>query len=188
MSWRQPLSLQARQVLVASLGLVAFLALAGYALDRAFLETAKGNLRERMRSYALAFADSDFARDGTFIPPYDLPDPRFERPGSGLDRCGALLDLDQREVGRMVGEPAADRFKPQLSLARQVQQPGVVARVEVGVALQGPSDGPRQLAVDPLAGARKHSSASPATSTRTRSRPSPAWSTLTTRAPGSRRP
>ncbi|KGM53672.1 ATPase [Lysobacter daejeonensis GH1-9] len=84
MSWRQPLSLQARQVLVASLGLVAFLALAGYALDRAFLETAKGNLRERMRSYALAFADSDFARDGTFIPPYDLPDPRFERPGSGL--------------------------------------------------------------------------------------------------------
>ena len=71
-------------MLVASLGLVAFLALAGYALDRAFLETAKGNLRERMRSYALAFADSDFARDGTFIPPYDLPDPRFERPGSGL--------------------------------------------------------------------------------------------------------
>lgn len=71
-------------MLVASLGLVAFLALAGYALDRAFLETAKGNLRERMRSYALAFADSDFARDGSFIPPYDLPDPRFERPGSGL--------------------------------------------------------------------------------------------------------
>ena len=33
----QPRSLQSRQLWAASLGLVAFLALAGYALDRAFL-------------------------------------------------------------------------------------------------------------------------------------------------------
>ncbi|GAB2626219.1 ATP-binding protein [Novilysobacter erysipheiresistens] len=84
MSWGQPRSLQARQLLAASLGLVAFLALAGYALDRAFLETAESNLYQRMRSYALAYADADFARDGTFIPPYTPPDPRFDRPGSGL--------------------------------------------------------------------------------------------------------
>ncbi|MDX1550059.1 ATP-binding protein [Novilysobacter spongiicola] len=84
MNWGQPRSLQARQLLAASLGLVAFLALAGYALDRAFLETAESNLYQRLRSYALAYADSDFARDGTFIPPYTPPDPRFERPGSGL--------------------------------------------------------------------------------------------------------
>lgn len=84
MSWGQPRSLQARQLLAASLGLLAFLALAGYALDRAFLETAESNLYQRMRSYALAYADSDFARDGAFIPPYTPPDPRFERPGSGL--------------------------------------------------------------------------------------------------------
>ncbi|MDQ3617286.1 MAG: sensor histidine kinase [Pseudomonadota bacterium] len=84
MSWGNPRSLQARQLLAASLGLVAFLALAGYALDRAFIETAESNLYQRMRSYALAYADSDFARDGAFIPPYTTPDPRFERPGSGL--------------------------------------------------------------------------------------------------------
>ena len=84
MSWRQPQSLQARQLLGASLGLVAFLALAGYALDRAFLETAESNLYQRMRSYATAYADGDFARDGTFVPPYTPPDPRFDRPGSGL--------------------------------------------------------------------------------------------------------
>ena len=81
--WR-PRSLQSRQLLAASLGLVAFLALAGYALDRAFIDTAESNLRQRLRSYALAYADSEFARDGSFIPPYDVPDPRFDRPGSGL--------------------------------------------------------------------------------------------------------
>ena len=64
-SWGQPRSLQARQLLAASLGLLAFLALAGYALDRAFLETAESNLRQRLRSYALAYvAGSDFARNG----------------------------------------------------------------------------------------------------------------------------
>ena len=35
-------------MLAASIGLIAFLALAGYALDRAFLETAENNLRTRL--------------------------------------------------------------------------------------------------------------------------------------------
>ena len=84
-SWGQPRSLQARQLLAASLGLVAFLALAGYALDRAFLETAESNMRQRLRSLALAYvAGGEFARNGEFIPPYETVDPRLERPGSGL--------------------------------------------------------------------------------------------------------
>ncbi len=80
----QPRSLQARQLLAASLGLVAFLALAGYALDRSFLSAAQSGMRERLHSYALAYANSDFARDGSLVPPFELPDPRFKRPGSGL--------------------------------------------------------------------------------------------------------
>lgn len=85
MTWGQPRSLQARQLLAASLGLVAFLALAGYALDRAFIETAENNLRERLQNYALAYtADTEFGRDGELIEPFDPPDPRFNRPGSGL--------------------------------------------------------------------------------------------------------
>ncbi|MFD0738912.1 sensor histidine kinase [Lysobacter koreensis] len=85
MTWRQPRSLQTRQLLAASLGLIAFLALAGYALDRAFLETAESNLRERMEGYALAYAaKGDFDRGGEFVEPYEPLDPRFERPGSGL--------------------------------------------------------------------------------------------------------
>ncbi|WP_460831862.1 ATP-binding protein [Lysobacter humi (ex Lee et al. 2017)] len=81
----QPRSLQTRQLLAASLGLIAFLALAGYALDRAFTKTARSYLRERLASHALAFVrESDFARDGSFVEPYDPPDARFARPGSGL--------------------------------------------------------------------------------------------------------
>jgi two-component system sensor histidine kinase PhoQ len=84
---RRALSLHARQLLAASLGLVAFLGLTGVALDRAFLETARSNLRARLQSYAYAYVSViDFDRDGQLIPlPEDLrPDERFTRPGSGL--------------------------------------------------------------------------------------------------------
>ena len=80
----QPRSLQSRQLWAASVGLIAFLALAGYALDRSFLSTAQSGMRERLHSYAMAYAASDFARDGSLVPPFDVPDPRFKRPGSGL--------------------------------------------------------------------------------------------------------
>ncbi|RZA31007.1 MAG: two-component sensor histidine kinase [Lysobacteraceae bacterium] len=82
--WR-PRSLRARQLLAASIGLVAFLFLAGYALDRAFVSTAEQNLRHRLKGYALSYANKvEFARDGSLIPP-ELPvDPRFSQPGSGL--------------------------------------------------------------------------------------------------------
>jgi two-component system sensor histidine kinase PhoQ len=108
MSWAQPRSLQARQLMAASLGLVAFLALAGVALDRAFLNTAESNLYQRMRSYALAYADSDFARDGTFIPPYMPPDPRFDRPGSGLYAEVVLPNGQQWNSSSSVGPVLPD--------------------------------------------------------------------------------
>ena len=82
--WR-PRSLQSRQLWAASLGLVAFLALAGYALDRAFVDVASQGQRDRLKAYVDAYAgDLDFARDGTLIPPFTPPDGRFDRPGSGL--------------------------------------------------------------------------------------------------------
>ncbi|MBB5886524.1 two-component sensor histidine kinase [Xanthomonas sp. LMG 8992] len=84
--WR-PRSLQARQLLAASLSLLAFLAAAGYALDQAFADTALSNLRERLKSYATAYANNiDVARDGSLYINNDKPppDPHFDRPGSGL--------------------------------------------------------------------------------------------------------
>ncbi len=84
MAWR-PRSLQARQLLAASLGLLAFLALAGYALDRAFVDVAGQVQRDRLRSYVAAYAgDIDFLRNGEIYVPETPPDERFERPGSGL--------------------------------------------------------------------------------------------------------
>src|SRR5690625_8017473 len=84
MSWR-PRSLQVRQLLAASLGLVAFLALAGYALDRAFVNVASQGQRERLRVFAEFYAGTvEFARDNTIIPPEYPPDERFERPGGDL--------------------------------------------------------------------------------------------------------
>jgi two-component system sensor histidine kinase PhoQ len=83
-SGRAP-SLEARQLLAASLGLVAFLGLTGFALDRAFTETATNSLRERLKSYASAYyAGSEISRKLEFQPPYVPPDPRFSQPGSGL--------------------------------------------------------------------------------------------------------
>ncbi len=83
--WR-PRSLRARQLLAASIGLLAFLALAGYALDRAFVTTAEDNLERRLEGYAYSYANKiDFARDGELLPPSDSQiDPRFAQPGSGL--------------------------------------------------------------------------------------------------------
>jgi len=81
----QPRSLQSRQLLAASLGLVAFLALAGFALDRAFVDVAGQGLRDRLKAYAFTYAGGiEFARDGSLIPPEVPPDGRFDRPGSGL--------------------------------------------------------------------------------------------------------
>ncbi|MCC7633065.1 ATP-binding protein [Stenotrophomonas rhizophila] len=82
--WR-PRSLQARQLLAASVGLVAFLAIAGYALDAAFADTARANLQERLKNYARAYAAGiDFTRDRSLYIREQPPDPRFDTPGSGL--------------------------------------------------------------------------------------------------------
>ena len=82
--WRT-LSLQARQMLAASLALVAFLGLTGYALDRAFVDTAQNALRERLADLANGYlSGSELDRSRAFISPETPPDIRFMIPGSGL--------------------------------------------------------------------------------------------------------
>ncbi len=84
---RRALSLHARQLLAASLGLIAFLGLTGVALDQAFRDTAISNLRERLQNDAYAYlGDFEFTRNSELIepPPGQAPDSRFLQPGSGL--------------------------------------------------------------------------------------------------------
>ena len=140
-NWRAR-SLQSRQLLAASMGLLAFLALAGYALDRAFLETAESNLHTRLESYALAYADGiEFLRDGSLYVPDTPPEPRFKRPGSGLYAEVVLpnghWDSPSAQgpglpAGAMLA-PNEERFERQLSITRTDGTAGRIYRYGKGL-------------------------------------------------------
>ena len=139
--WR-PRSLQSRQLWAASLGLVAFLALTGYALDRAFFDVASQGQRERMESFALYYAGhTDFARDGSLIPPDVPPDGRFDRPGSGLYAVvelpnGHWTSLSAQGPVLPQGEMLAgneERIDGPLPMTRSDGLPGEVYRYGIGL-------------------------------------------------------
>ena len=108
---RRALSLHARQLLAASLGLIAFLGLTGVALDQAFRDTAISNLRERLQNDAYAYlGDFEFTRNNELIEPSrgQAPDSRFLQPGSGLYAIarGKTFRWDSPSVvGRALPEP-----------------------------------------------------------------------------------
>ncbi|MCX7556306.1 sensor histidine kinase [Xanthomonadaceae bacterium JHOS43] len=107
-------SLQARQLLAASLGLVAFLGLTGYALDRAFVEAAGNTQRQRLQNYVWAYMrGTELLRNGDIIPPDPQPDSRFSSVGSGL--YAAILADDFRwESESALGRdlPLQEALKP----------------------------------------------------------------------------
>ncbi len=79
------LSLQARLLLAALLVLTVFTGLTGLALDKAFRQSAETALQDRLQGYLyalLAAVDVDDSGKPTFT--RNLPDARFDRPGSGL--------------------------------------------------------------------------------------------------------
>ncbi|HET9048558.1 MAG TPA: sensor histidine kinase [Chiayiivirga sp.] len=103
MSGARTYSLQARQLLAASLGLVAFLGLTGYALDRAFVDAADSSLRQRLQNYAWAYLSStELSRNGDIIPPDTPPDARLARVGSGL-YAAIIADNDHWESESALG-------------------------------------------------------------------------------------
>lgn len=107
-------SLHARQLLAASLGLVAFLGLTGYALDQAFVEAASSTMRQRLQNYAWAYMrGTELLRNGDIIPPEIPPDARLSSVGSGL--YAAILADDFRwdsdsALGRRM--PLDEALKP----------------------------------------------------------------------------
>src|SRR5690606_23458756 len=107
-------SLQVRQLLAASIGVVAFLGLTGYALDQAFVEAAGSTLRQRLQNYAWAcMRGTELLRNGDIIPPDIPPDARFSSVGSGL--YAAILADDFRwESDSALGRelPMQEALKP----------------------------------------------------------------------------
>ncbi|HEX7339680.1 MAG TPA: ATP-binding protein [Rhodanobacteraceae bacterium] len=81
----RPLSLSARSTLATILVLVAFLGLAGFALDRAYYEGARSSLYDRMQGYVYSLlAGTEVARNGRVLVAATMPSADFLRPGSGL--------------------------------------------------------------------------------------------------------
>ena len=149
--WR-PRSLRARQLLAASLGLVAFLFLAGYALDKAFQQTAQRNMRERMLSFANAYIGGiDFDRENAvidYVVDTNPPDPRFVRPGSGLYAQVVLQDSHwvsrsgegpELPVGPMLA-PKQETFEGPLPIIQIDGSRSEVYRYGRGLIWTSPSD------------------------------------------------
>jgi two-component system sensor histidine kinase PhoQ len=64
---------------------MAFLGLTGLALDRAFRDSQLSALQDRLQGYLYAFlANTEVTRTGSLLLPEPMPEPRLERPGSGL--------------------------------------------------------------------------------------------------------
>lgn len=134
---RRRLSLQARQMLAASLALVAFLGLTGFALDRAFTEAALNSQRERLENFAKAYLNgAEVLRSGAIVMPQVPPDPRFDRPGSGLYAgvVGRGLRWESASsLGRILpppepGTPGAGRFEGPLQATEASGNPLEVYR------------------------------------------------------------
>jgi two-component system sensor histidine kinase PhoQ len=134
---RPRLSLAARQLLAASLGLLGFLGLTGIALDQAFGETARNSQRERLENFAKAYLNgTETLRSGAVVLPEAAPDPRFERPGSGLyaGLVGENLRWESASsLGRVLpvpeaGQPGLGRYEGPLAAAESSGEPLQVYR------------------------------------------------------------
>lgn len=117
---RRALSLHARQLIAASLGLVAFLGLTGVALDQAFRSTLVDTLEMRMARYAsVLWNELEFDRKGRLIVKDidNLPDARF-----GNFRSGLYAQV-QTPRGQWQSD-SVDMFKlPELPQAQAVSEP-----------------------------------------------------------------
>ncbi|WP_456379559.1 ATP-binding protein [Thiolapillus sp.] len=78
-------SIHFRLLLVATLVLMGFVGITGWALETAFRDASKIALQEKLQSYVYALlAAADVDAEGKMQLPEHLPEPRFSQPDSGL--------------------------------------------------------------------------------------------------------
>ena len=108
---------------------MAFLALAGYALDAAFADTAMDNLRARLKNYATAYNGSiDFLRDGSLYIREQSPDARFDVPGGGL--YAEVIRPDERWASMSAEGPVLPQSGPMLG-PRQEEFTGPLEMLQI---------------------------------------------------------
>ena len=93
------ISLRNRLLLAATLTLIAFLGLAGVALDRAFVTSARETVRDQLKTQINALLTvTEVNRYGELVVPDQLPESRLASPNSGL--YAAILDGEGRVLWR----------------------------------------------------------------------------------------
>ena len=131
----RPLSLQARSLAAAGIALASFLGLAFFALDRAFFDAALSSQRERLQGYMHAYlAGADTNRAGNLIPPEVGPDPRFDRPASGL-YAGIVGDHIRNSRDRQWRSPSA--LGVDLPFDTELSQGATTFRGPIATSAQG---------------------------------------------------
>lgn len=100
-------SLHLRLLLAASVVLIAFLGLAGVALEKAFKDSAEQASKERLQAYIyMLLAAADPGVDGGIEVSRSVPEARFIDPGSGL--YGFVLSTNGRTLWRSGSALAVD--------------------------------------------------------------------------------
>lgn len=150
MAWGRPVSLHTRLLWTASLALAAFLGATGYSLDQAFRKSALQAMRDRLESYVYSYlSGTDISKDGKLILPEFPPDPRFDRPQSGLYAGVVGEGIEWRSASAMGRDlPFAERLEP--GRTYWSSQPGAsnvggIYRYSRGVAWEIPSGGEIKL-------------------------------------------
>lgn len=108
-------SLQARLLLTSLAILLVFVLLTGLALDKAFHDSAEASLKNRLEAHMFALlAATDVNDEGAVVLSRKLPDPLFDRAGSGLyagvtKRSGEALLQSPSALGVRIPAPGAIR-------------------------------------------------------------------------------
>jgi len=147
---RRPISLQTRLLWAASLALAAFLGVTGYSLEQAFRRSALQAMEDRLESYVFSYlSGTDVSKDGELILPEFPPDPRFDRPQSGLYAGIVGEKIDWRSasaLGRHL--PFDQQLRPGATHWDSVPTPtnvGGIYRYSRGVTWEVPNGGEVQL-------------------------------------------
>ncbi len=144
MAQRRPISLQTRLLWAASLALAAFLGVTGYSLEQAFRRSALQAMRDRLESYVFSYlSGTDVGKNGELILPEFPPDPRFNRPQSGL-YAGIVGEKSEWRSASALGRelPFDQKLEPGRTYWSNAPAPtnvGGVYRYSRGVAWEVPN-------------------------------------------------
>ena len=102
-------SIRARLIIGATLVLIAFVAGAGLAVQRAHADSVRAARFAQLRSTVyLLLAGAEVDAAGALVMPESFPEPRLSLPGSGLENCTWVTEEGSDAVVITMAEPGTD--------------------------------------------------------------------------------